>query len=475
MRQLRLAPRPSGRQLRLAGQSLRQRRPAPGRTWVVVASAGMLAALATTLMPHRPTVIAILLAAAGVVTAVVQITPAAVRLVLARRSIIAVVILGCLVVAWVVVGLTVAHRSLISPTMRNGQPMPAYGLLGGFIQSTSWPWRVDGVSLLALLLNVLCAGGGFVLVADAVRVQLGLARPPRSLWRSITATPSKGGRTAARAIPGTVLIGLSTFLSLSLVSQYYGYGPDLASGSIDGGGGVGFGPYGSSHLVWQTLAFATVCALNLALLVGPVAVGLALGLDVDKEGRAREEERRRFAAHLHDSVLQTLALIQRQATDPDTVAKLARRQESALRAWMAGETDLSSATLATSLREMIEEVEDELSLKVEVTTIGDAPLDARSEEMVAAAREVLRNAARHAPGAPVNIFLDIGAAGTELFIRDSGPGFEFAAVPPERRGLRDAVLGRMSLAGGSATVESTPGEGTEVALRLSGNKNRRAR
>ena len=128
-------------------------------------------------------------------------------------------------------------------------------------------------------------------------------------------------------------------------------------------------------------------------------------------------------------MLQTLALIQRQAADPEAVAKLARRQEHALRAWMAGETDLSSATVAGAVRDMVADVEDEQGIKVEMTAIGDARLDDRSEELIAAGREALRNAARHAPGAPVNVFLNVNGHGIELFVRDSGPGFEFEAVP----------------------------------------------
>jgi signal transduction histidine kinase len=297
--------------------------------------------------------------------------------------------------------------------------------------------------MVPLWIMFLAAAGGLVLNADAVRVQLGYAQPRRSSWRLLTSTPTRGGRIAVRAVPGVALVVTAAVIGISLASRNAVYHPTQA-----------------------TLAIMAIAAVSALLIAGPVAVGLMLRVDIDKEGRARDEERRRFAAHLHDSVLQTLALIQRQAADPVAVAKLARRQEHALRAWMAGETDLSSATVVGALRDMVADVEDEQNIKVELTAIGDAKLDDRSEELIAAAREALRNAARHAPGAPVNVFLNINGHGTELFVRDSGPGFEFEAVPPERRGLRDAVIGRMSLTGGSAVVESTPGEGTEVALKL---------
>jgi signal transduction histidine kinase len=197
-----------------------------------------------------------------------------------------------------------------------------------------------------------------------------------------------------------------------------------------------------------------------------VLIGAWLAIDRDKAGRAREEERQRFAAHLHDSVLQTLALVQRQAHDPAAVVRLARRQEHALRAWMAGEAELVSETLAFALRDVIEGVEDEYATAIALTAIGDRPIDARGEALVAAAREALRNAARHAAGARVVVFCEISAQQAEVFIRDQGPGFDVGAVPPERRGIRDAIIGRLASAGGAAEVESAPGEGTEVILRL---------
>ncbi len=139
-----------------------------------------------------------------------------------------------------------------------------------------------------------------------------------------------------------------------------------------------------NHPNGALFGMVVIALISALLIAGPVAIGLSLRVDIDKEGRAREEERQRFAAHLHDSVLQTLALIQRQASDPEAVAKLARRQEHALRAWMAGETDLSSATVAGAVRDMVADVEDEQGIKVEMTAIGDARLDDRSEELIAA-------------------------------------------------------------------------------------------
>jgi signal transduction histidine kinase len=204
-----------------------------------------------------------------------------------------------------------------------------------------------------------------------------------------------------------------------------------------------------------------------AVVIGtPLLIGSLTRADRDQTGSAWEDERQRFAAHLHDSVLQTLALVQRQAHDPAAVARLARRQEHALRAWMAGEAELLSETLGAALRDVVAEVEDEQGMTIEHSIIGDRPIDPAGEALAAATREALRNAARHAAGAAVFVFAEIGPRAVEVFVRDEGPGFVFDDVPTERRGLRDAVIGRMAAIGGSAVIESARGEGTEVALRL---------
>jgi signal transduction histidine kinase len=413
-----------------------------------VASGAMLAALAVALIPGRPMALTIALAALGVATVVIRAMSDAARIIIRRHSMAIVLLLAVLILAWFVAGvLRATNHWTTTPEAVVHQFLwsPAFGL--DYDVGSSWPWRIGRLPLIWLVLALLCAAGGLVLNADAVRVQLGYAQPRRSHWRLLTSSPTRGGRIAVRAIPGITLVTVAAVIGVTLMSSYVSYG----------------------HPNEALIAMVFIALMAATLIAGPVAIGLTLRLDIDKEGRAREEERQRFAAHLHDSVLQTLALIQRQAADPDAVTKLARRQEHALRAWMAGETDLTSATVAGAVRDMVAEVEDEQGIKVEMTAIGDTKLDNRSEELVAAAREALRNAARHAPGAPVNIFLNINGHGVELFVRDSGPGFDFHSVPAERRGLRDAVIGRMSLSGGTAIVESNPGEGTEIVLRLPPN------
>jgi len=311
------------------------------------------------------------------------------------------------------------------------------------------PSLFAGVPVAPLLALLLAAGAGMVLIADAVRVWLGLTPHQRAPWKQMTdPSPDRSGGIVWRAVASVMLVGWAAFIAIGLL------GSDVAGNPL-----------------LQVIVMLSVAAAAGVLLGIPVVIGSLMRLDRDKIGSAHERERQRFAAHLHDSVLQTLALVQRQAHDPVAVARLARRQEHALRAWMAGEAELVSDTLVAALRDAVASVEDEHEITIEFSAIGDRTLDGTCEELVAAAREALRNAARHAPGAPVYVFCHASPeGGVELFVRDEGPGFDPGAVLPERRGIRDAIIGRMAFAGGQATVDSAPGEGTEVAMRIRGRK-----
>jgi signal transduction histidine kinase len=166
-------------------------------------------------------------------------------------------------------------------------------------------------------------------------------------------------------------------------------------------------------------------------------------------------------------VLQTLALVQKRAGDPRAVASLARRQERELRAWLDGGRPEPGESLASSLEAAAAEVEETHGVPIDVVSVGDAPVDERGAALVAAAREALVNAAKFAGGAPVQLFAEVGEERTEVFVRDRGPGFDLHAIPPDRRGLRESVLGRMERHGGRAAVHTRPGEGTEVELVMS--------
>jgi signal transduction histidine kinase len=204
----------------------------------------------------------------------------------------------------------------------------------------------------------------------------------------------------------------------------------------------------------------------LVLVVGPWMWRLARDRESERMERIRAQERADMAARVHDSVLQTLALVQRSADDPKRVAALARRQERQLRGWLYGDRDLGAASLGQALEDAAADVEELHGVRVELVRSGDAPLDERTEALVLAAREAMANAAVHAGVGEVSVYVE--ATGDELavYVRDRGAGFERDAVPADRRGLAESIEGRLGRAGGTATVRSVPGEGTEVELRL---------
>ena len=211
-----------------------------------------------------------------------------------------------------------------------------------------------------------------------------------------------------------------------------------------------------------------VIATSLALILAPFLWRLGRSLASERAERIRSQERAELAAHLHDSVLQTLALVQKRADDPRAVAQLARRQERELRAWLwepAGPSP--GASVAAALKAAAVEVEDAHGVPVEVVTVGDGPLDEPAAALVAAAREALTNAAKFAGEAgPVALYAEFEPHRLQAFVRDRGPGFSVEEVPDDRRGVRDSILARMARHGGRATIGPAPGGGTEVELCL---------
>lgn len=222
---------------------------------------------------------------------------------------------------------------------------------------------------------------------------------------------------------------------------------------------------------WGVLVAALMVVAAVALVVGPWLLRLATDLSAEREERIRTQERADMAAHLHDSVLQTLALIQKNSEDAATVARLARSQERDLRSWLYAGDSTSSETLAGSLRAVAAEVEDDHGISVDVVTVGDADTSQErvavgTRPLVAATREALTNAAKHAGTGRVDVFAEIGPEVAEVFVRDRGSGFDLDGVPADRHGVRDSILARMERHGGSARIRSRPGEGTEVRLSL---------
>jgi signal transduction histidine kinase len=210
-------------------------------------------------------------------------------------------------------------------------------------------------------------------------------------------------------------------------------------------------------------------SIGVALLLGPWIVRLLGDLATERRERIRSEERSEIAAHLHDSVLQTLALIQR-ADAPGRARTLARRQERELRAWLFDarppERDGAASDLAGALDRLVTDVEDRHDVEVDLVVVGDCPLEPRIEALLAALREAAHNAARHAGVGEVSVYVEVGADRVEAYVRDRGRGFDLEAVEPGRLGVRESIVGRMARHGGRAEVHSTVGEGTEVALSI---------
>ncbi len=224
---------------------------------------------------------------------------------------------------------------------------------------------------------------------------------------------------------------------------------------------------GATRPAGEALLAAFAVLVAVALIFAPSWRRLARGLAAERTERIRSQERADVGAHLHDSVLQTLALIQRSAEDPKQVAVLARRQERELRGWLAGGSSREpGATLAGALDAAAAEVEAAAGGSLEVVAVGDCVLDERAGAVLAAAREAMLNALKFAGEAPVSVYAELSRERIQVFVRDRGAGFDPAAAPHERRGVRESILGRMRRAGGRAEVRSLSGGGTEVEIAI---------
>ena len=211
---------------------------------------------------------------------------------------------------------------------------------------------------------------------------------------------------------------------------------------------------------------STVVVVGGLVLLGLPYVARTVGeLRGERLERIRSEERAELAAQVHDSVLQTLALIQKAADDPREVSRLARSQERELRTWLYRPA-ASALTFGTGLEQAAAEVEESHGVPVEVVVVGDAPRDERLSALTSAAREAMVNAAKHAGAPQVQVYAEVEPTEVTVFVRDRGRGFDPEAVPAGRFGLAESVVGRVTRAGGSARVRSAPGEGTEVRLQV---------
>jgi signal transduction histidine kinase len=226
-------------------------------------------------------------------------------------------------------------------------------------------------------------------------------------------------------------------------------------------------PYTTSFRIIRLLFLPVLATVaGLLLILGPWLYRLASQLTDERRDRIRSEERSALAAHLHDSVLQTLALIQRADTQ-QRMAHLARTQERELRAWLFGKVGaLADETLASALEALAGRCESHYPVSVEVVVVGDAPLDEGLESLAAASGEAMNNAASHSGSSSVAVYAEVEPQWVTVYVRDEGRGFDVNSIAEDRRGIRDSIEARLRRVGGTATIQSAPDAGTEWILTL---------
>lgn len=338
----------------------------------------------------------------------------------------------------------------------HADPPPPTALAGSMVAAGSAPKRhrisvhhwlvVVGLMLLLAGISLGTEVGGWVTDPRYVVPVLAIAAGALVAWYQLdSGGPRRRARSAwvgvAQVIGGLLLVTLGV---LVLVTR-------------------GQSPQG----MWNGALAAVAVLAGAVVVAAPFALRMYRGLQREQLARVRETERADIAAHLHDSVLQTLALIQRRADDPNTVQRLARRQERELRAWLYGGARPATDSLTAALTEQVHEVEDEHGVPVEFVVTGDRVLDEPGAMLVKATREAVLNAVRHGL-APVSVYVEAGPAGVEVFVRDHGAGFDLAdldGVAEDRMGVRESILGRMERAGGTARIRRLE-NGTEVSLTL---------
>jgi len=303
-------------------------------------------------------------------------------------------------------------------------------LHAGVVTSAAWP-------------VFLCAAGGVL------------------LWRNVDADERDWLRHAAAPVL-RLGVGTRTTRRLFVLRLAVGVGLVLA--------GVALLTVHHTYVSMPRIFGGVVLLLvGAVVLFGPWWLRLARDLMAERQARARAEERADMAARVHDSVLQTLALIQRASGDPQRVVQLARGQERELRAWLfdgeiPGALDAGVTTLAAGVRAIAAEVEAAHGIVVDVVAVGDCPLDDRLRALLDAAREATVNAAKWSGAGSVSLFAEVEDSRVSVFVRDRGRGFDLDEVAPDRRGIAQSIQARMLRHGGRATIRSTSGEGTEVEL-----------
>lgn len=282
----------------------------------------------------------------------------------------------------------------------------------------------------ALVLTVTALGFGLAAVADR--------NMPRSIAAFFDPNTTQPGRWRLLIGVGLLIGGLAIFSS--------SVGPLLEVGPV--------------------LLAVALTLLGILIAFGPWVTRLARDLGTERRERIRQEERAELAAHLHDSVLQTLALIQR-SDDPARMSILARHQEGELREWLYSNAPLDGSDLiSTALKEAATRIESDHQVPIDVVTVGDHPLNDSSKVLVGAASEAMVNGAKHSGSDRISLYFEAEEDQLSVFVTDYGKGFDQSAVPKDRKGIAQSILGRVERAGGKVEINSEPGEGTEVILRM---------
>ena len=331
----------------------------------------------------------------------------------------------------------------------DGRPAPSVGrALAGLERSRHGALLAVGGLIVAVGLLIALQGLGLDVRAGLLVPLLVIAAGAVVIWSDL----DDSGR--ARALDGSERGGRG------LVWLRLGLGATLAVVGLT----VMTARGNSLSVVLDSLLASLAILIGLIIIAAPWALRFWANARSQQESAARAQERADIAAHLHDSVLQTLALIQRRSADPAAVTQLARAQERELRAWLyAGHSD-PQATLAAAVAQVAAEVEDLTGVAVDLVVTGDRPMEAQGQALASAVREALLNAVRHGHP-PVSAYLEIGPEGVEAFVRDRGEGFDLEDVPEDRLGVRQSILGRMERHGGRARVRRRE-DGTEVELTL---------
>ncbi|MCS3778429.1 PspC domain-containing protein [Tsukamurella ocularis] len=274
------------------------------------------------------------------------------------------------------------------------------------------------------------------------------------VWReadSASRTPVSTHAGGSRLITGLRMLGGVTLVIVGLAVVFLGR-VDVAA-------------------IPTALAAVVLTLVGVALLTVPIWVRMWRDLGAERAARVRTIEREEIASHLHDSVLQTLALIQKQSADGAAVKRLARSQERELREWLFGGSEAPAQSLAAALKAAAADVEDAHSVAVDVITVGDVEgaelgVDDRFTALLGAAKEAMVNAAKHSGCESIDTYAEVDEASVSVFVRDRGVGFDLDGVPSDRQGLAKSIRSRMERRGGSVAVRTAPGRGTEVRLSM---------